>query len=73
MKNYSHYVTVEQLIRKALTQFKKICPKGEIRTLALWEGDGTYKFWSEATFHIEYVEESGGVYKETLITASIDQ
>lgn len=58
---------MDKLIRKAMQNFAKECPKGCIRTIAAMDGccnAKNHKDWSEAVIRIEYVEEPCGMYKE---------
>lgn len=61
---------MEELMVKAIRQFKREHKKAEIRTCAVWESSGFYGKTIEALFHIEYVEESGGEYKSIEIKVS---
>ena len=63
---------IEKLLKKAITEFTKQNPKAEIRSCFLAEGSGSFRNWSEASFHFEYVEEAGGTYKETYIKICAD-
>ena len=58
---------LEALMIKAIRELKKVSKKAEIRTIYVAEGSGSYKNWKDASFYIEYVEESGGEYKTTHI------
>lgn len=58
---------MEQLMIKAIREFKKQYPDGEIRNIYPADGTGTYKNWKNANFYIEYVFEEGGKYIETYI------
>ena len=61
---------MEELMVKAIRQFKREHKKAEIRTCAVWEFSGFYSKTIDALFHIEYVEESGGEYKSVEIQVS---
>lgn len=58
---------MENLMIKAIRQFKKEHKNAEIRTCAVWECYGSHGETTQALFHIEYVEESGGEYKSVEI------
>lgn len=59
---------MEQLMIKAIREFKTQYPEGEIRTIYVSEAYGAFKKMKSATFHIEYVTESCGKYIETYIS-----
>ena len=56
---------MEQLMIKAIREFKKQYPDGEIRTIYVAGANGAFKKIESATFCIEYVIESCGKYIET--------
>lgn len=58
---------MEQLMIKAIREFKKQYPEGEIRSIYVADGRGMFKKWKCATFCIEYVLENVGKYVETYI------
>ncbi len=58
---------MEELMVKAIRQFKREHKNAEIRTCAVWESYGSHGKTIDALFHIEYVEESGGEYKSVEI------
>lgn len=60
---------MENLMIKAIKQFKKEHKGAEIRTCAVWESCGWLGKTQSALFHIEYCEESGGEYKSVDIFA----
>jgi hypothetical protein len=59
---------MEEMMVKAIRQFKKEHRKAEIRTCAVWEFFGPINKIKYALFHIEYVEEHGGEYKSVEIS-----
>ena len=61
---------MEELMVKAIRQFKRDHKNAEIRTCAVWECSGSHGKVIDALFHIEYVEESGGEYKSIEIQVS---
>lgn len=61
---------MEELMVKAIRQFKREHKSAEIRTCAVWEWSGWYGKTTQALFHIGYVEESGGEYKSVEIKVS---
>lgn len=54
---------MEEMMVKAIRQFRKEHSKAEIRTCAVWESCGYKNKITYASFHIEYVEDFGGEYK----------
>ena len=60
---------MEQLMIKAIREFKKLYPDGEIRNIYISDGSGTFKKWKCATFCIEYILEGVGKYVKTYIRA----
>ena len=58
---------MEEMMVKAIRQFKKKHSKAEIRTCAVWECSGFKNKITYALFHIEYVEDYGGEYKSVEI------
>ena len=61
---------MEELMVKAIRQFKREHKNAEIRTCAVWQSSGYHGKVIDALFHIEYVEESGGEYKSIEIQVS---
>lgn len=51
-----------QAINKAMAVFNK-AKKGDLRTVALWEGSGSGDNWQSVTIHIGYAVD--GDYKES--------
>ena len=58
-------ITMEEMMVKAIRQFRKEHKKAEIRTCAVWESYGRHNNIEYASFHIEYVDDYGGEYKST--------
>ena len=56
---------MEQLIIKAIREFKKQHSDAEIRVVYVTESNGGFKKIQSATFCIEYVTEPGGEYFTT--------
>ena len=54
---------MEQLMKKAITEFKKM-KLGEIRNVYAWEWNST-----RATFNIEYVDKNGN-YQSVVVNVS---
>ena len=54
---------MEELMVKAIRQFKREHKTCEIRSCVAWESSGWHGKTVDALFHIEYVEESCGEYK----------
>lgn len=63
---------MENLMIKAIRQFKKEHKKAEIRSCSAWESSGVHGKTVSALFHIEYVEQEGGDYKGCEIYVSKD-
>lgn len=61
---------LEAMMIKAIRELKKVSKKAEIRTVYVAEGSGSHQNWTQASFCIEYVEESGGEYKTTYISVA---
>ena len=55
--------SLEELMVKAIRQFKREHRTCSIRTCAFMEGSGAANEWTAATVEIEYVEEDFGEYK----------
>lgn len=55
---------MEELMVKAIRQFKREHKDCEIRSCSAWEFTGNKGKVTSALFNIEYVEESCGYYKE---------
>ena len=60
---------MEQLMIKAIREFKKQYPDGEIRSIAVSSWMGGHQKVVEASFEIEYVTEACGKYYKTYIRA----
>lgn len=60
---------MEQLMIKAIKEFKKHYPEGEIRSVIVSSWTGGYQKVLEASFEIEYVTEPGGQYYKAYIRA----
>lgn len=58
---------MEQLMIKAIREFKKQYPNGEIRSIVVSSWAGGHQKVVEASFEIEYVTESGGKYYKAYI------
>ena len=58
---------MEQLMIKAIREFKKQHPDGEIRSIVVSSWTGGYQKVVEASFEIEYVTEAGGNYYKAYI------
>lgn len=58
---------MEELMVKAIRQFKREHKTAEIRTCDVYEKTGWHGKTTQALFHIEYVEESCGEYKSVEI------
>lgn len=61
---------MEELMVKAIRQFKRENKTAEIRSCAAWESAGLHGKTVSALFHIEYVTEEGGEYKSVEIYVS---
>lgn len=61
---------MEELMVKAIRQFKREHKGAEIRTCAVWECSGWHGKTVDALFHIEYVESAEGEYKEVDVRVS---
>lgn len=59
---------MEEMMVKAIRQFRKEHSKSEIRTCAVWESSGCKNKITYALFHIEYVDDYGGEYKSVEIS-----
>ena len=59
---------MEQLIIKAIREFKKQHSDAEIRVVYVTESNGSFKKIQSATFCIEYVTEPGGEYFTTYVS-----
>lgn len=59
---------MEQLMVKAIREFKKRHSDAEVRVVYVAEASGSFKKMQSATFCIEYVTESGGEYFTTYIS-----
>lgn len=59
---------MEQLIIKAIREFKKQHSDAEIRVVYVTESNGGFKKIQSATFCIEYVTEPGGEYFTTYVS-----
>ena len=55
---------MEELMVKAIRQFKREHKNCEIRSCCVYECSGWFGKMVDGLFHIEYVEEQGGDYKE---------
>lgn len=58
---------MEQLMIKAIREFKKWYPNGEIRSIVVSSWTGGHQKVVEASFEIEYVTEAGGAYYKEYI------
>lgn len=61
---------MEELMVKAIRQFKREHKGAEIRTCCVYESSGWHGKVVDALFHIEYVEEPEGEYKEVDVWVS---
>ena len=61
---------LETMMIKAIRELKNVSKNAEIRTIYVAEGSGSHQNWKQASFCIEYVEESGGEYITTYINIS---
>ncbi len=59
---------MEQLMIKAIREFKKQHSDAEIRVVYVTESNGGFKKIQSATFCIEYVTEPGGEYFTTYVS-----
>lgn len=57
---------IEKLLKKAITEFTKQNPKAEIRSCFLAEGSGSFRNWSEASFHTDIAFDLHGRMKYRL-------
>lgn len=60
-------VVMEQLMIKAIREFKKLYPDGEIRSIVVSSWTGGHQKVIEASFEIEYVTQACGEYYKTYI------
>lgn len=63
-------INMEELMVKAIRQFKRENKAAEIRSCTAYEMSGWFGKATDALFHIEYVECSGGDYKSIDIHVS---
>ena len=63
-------LTMEEAMVKAIRKFKRENPTCAIRTCYAAEFSGWNDLVGCASFRIEYVEESGGEYKEVYVSVS---
>ena len=61
---------MEELMVKAIRQFKREHKNAEIRTCVLYQCSGPFRNRVDALFHIKYVEEICGEYKSLEIKVS---
>lgn len=60
---------MEELMIKAIEEFKEQYPEAEIRSVVVSSWLGYYQKALEASFEIEYVTEPGGQYYKAYIRA----
>lgn len=61
---------MEQLMIKAIREFKKQYPDGEIRSVVVSSWTGGYQKVLEASFEIEYVTQACGDYHKVYIRSA---
>lgn len=61
---------MEELMVKAIRQFRKEHKNSEIRSCSAWEAEGNFGKKVKACFHIEYIDEAIGEYQNCWITVS---